>query len=185
MRMQEVKQACQPPITGGGFADLLQAVLTQQDPCSAFRTQKETAHALQPMDLTSKPRALGDVTNTQVHESASGRQGSVAAASKTCSAAPMGKTLTAAPVAAATGKAPRAATAAAATAPAARRNVAKPQASAAVPDDAARIDIKAGSRRSARVQARKLESKSDRKQQSGTSQAVELFSGTHQVNCLA
>ena len=174
--MQEVKQACQPTTKGGGFADLLQAVLSQEDACLAPRLQEKTAHPLQPQEPTPKPRALGDVTNTQAQKFASGRQSSagkattVAAASKTCSAAAVGKACIAAPVAVAPNKA-------------ASRSMSKPPASFAAHADAARTETKAGSRRSARVQARKKESKPDGRPQSGASQAVELFSGAHQVKC--
>ena len=152
--MQEVKQPKRTPATAGGFADLLQAVLRQDDCDSAVKTQHGTANPAfggHPLSTAPKPSALGDVTNTQHHAGGS------------TPTHPSGKPCTAAGGAVAD----RSGKTAAARAPA-NRGVLKPES-------------KGASRKSARVQTRKPQGKPDKEHQSQATPAVELFSGAFQV----
>lgn len=148
--VQEVKQPSRTPVAAG-FADLLQAVLSQEDYNSPVQTQHETARGGHLMSSAPKPGALGDVTNTQHHVGGSAPKPS---AEKACTAA-------GGAVAGRSGKT------------AADRAPAKP--------GVLKPESKGASRKSARVLARKQQGNPDKEQQSQATPAVELFSGAFQV----
>ena len=135
--VQEGKRA-RPPTTAGGFEDLLQAVLGQDDCYLGPRTQHGTANpALDStlMNLAPKPSALGDVTNTQRRVGGSAPKHP---AGKACAAAP-----------------------------AADKACAKPSAQNAM-EGVSKAESKGASRRCARVQAKKQQSQADKQQHSAT-----------------
>ena len=147
--MQEVKHVKQAPTPARGFADLLQAMLGGGDCFSAPGTEHGTANPVldrQPVNTASRPKALGDVTNTQGHVggSASDSLAGKARTAVAAAASTLGKTA------------------------AATCCVSKPE-------------NKGASRRSARVQAKNQQSKSDKKQPSDASPAVQLTLGACQV----
>ena len=68
--VQEVKQASQVPNPAGGFAELLQAMLGDNDCNSDPGTEHGTANPelrRRLVNTAPKSNALGDVTNTQGH----------------------------------------------------------------------------------------------------------------------
>lgn len=145
--MQAVKEGSQAPTSARGFADLLQAMLGEGDCTSAPGSQHGTANPVldrQPVNTAPKPKALGDITNTQGHVGGSVSHSRAGKARTTAAAGTSGK------------------------AAAATKGVSKPE-------------NKGASRRSARVQVKNQQSKSDKEQPSDASPAVKLFSGADQV----
>ena len=85
VQTQEAKQVTQPLTTGGGFAELLHAMLSQDE--TAPITQNGTTK-LASAEQPAKARALGDVTNMPACSTASGRKSLAAAAIGKASIAP-------------------------------------------------------------------------------------------------
>ena len=161
--VQEAKQASQASNPAGGFAELLQAMLGENDCNSAPGSEHGTANPVlnrQPVNTAPKANALGDVTNTQGH------MGGLA------SKAPAGKARTAAAATAggSSGKTAADKVTARLSAPNAISGVSKTVS-----------ETKGASRRSARAQAQNQHREPDKGQPSDASPAVELFFSAYQV----